>query len=193
MRHWAARLKRLRSSLAMRAFCRESIMLYKAPPSPSRIPQSRLEVKHASSSRLPDLAWFHELQELEVFRRFLAQGHVGYLAYLDGQCVHRSWYIPGPASIREHWSQVRQIGPGEGFVHYCKTAEAARGQGVFPLVLATIAKEQGESRVTMAIATENAASRHAAGKAGWTPVAETAYAVTLGVRRQRRRTLPAGG
>ena len=180
-------IQRIASALARRTYTRENLLIYAASEVPATLQSSAVEVRCASRLLVQDLAWFHEPYELQVFHEFLTAGHLGYLAYVDGRCVHRSWYVPGPARIHEHWSQELNIRTTDGFVHYCKTAQEARGMGVFPAVLARIATDHPMSRTTMAIAKDNAASWRAANKAGWTPVEEVRYSVSLGVRRQRRR------
>jgi hypothetical protein len=174
--------------LKRRIFSRETVITYESPEVASS-PQvnSSIEVRRATYSLIEDLGWFHRDWECEVFRRFLDAGHIGYLAYVNGLCVHRSWFVPGPEQVREHWSRIRLLAPDEGFVHYCKTAEEARGMGVFPAVLGQISREHGSRHTTMAVDEDNFGSRRAAAKAGWIPVAETTYTVLLGVPARRRR------
>lgn len=184
-----AHIQRVGSALARRTYTRETLLIYAAPEVPTTLQPPPVVVRRATHPLVQDLAGFHHPYELQVFHEFLKAGHLGYLAYIDGRCVHRSWYVPGPAKIREHWSREREIRANEGFVHYCKTAEEARGMGVFPVVLAQIAKDHLTTRTTMAIAEENVASRRAATKAGWTPIEEVRISVSLGLRRQRRRPI----
>ena len=173
-----------------RIYTRETLLIYRAPVHPGKASQINVDLRYASPETVRDLAWFHTPHELRVFERFLDAGHVGYLGYVDGRCVHRTWYVPGPAEVREHWSQRRAIGHEEGFVHYCLTVEEARGMGVFPAVLAKVARDHSGRRTTMAIALGNNSSQQAALKAGWVPVEVVSFAVYFGIRRQRRRAMP---
>lgn len=177
---------RIGSALLRRAFDRESIMIYEAPTSSIAFLPAPVEIRRATHDLIQDLAWFHDPSELQTFRGFLDSGDTGYLAYLGGRCIHRSWYVPGPAEIHEHWSDSRPIAAAEGFVHYCKTAAEARGSGAFSNVLAQIAQDHLTTRTTMAIADGNTASRRAATKAGWTCIERVGYSVVLGIRTQRR-------
>lgn len=176
-------------SAGRRVHADDEVIIYQAPTRPTEMTPLRAQMKYATHERLGDLAWFHSARELRVFARFLDAGHIGYLGYIDDRCVHRTWLIPGPARVREHWSEEHGIGADEGFVHYCLTAAAARGCGVFPAVLAQVGADQAGRVIKMAIASDNRPSRHAASKAGWQPVEVVRFTVYLGIRRQLRRAL----
>lgn len=171
------------SAVRARIYCREFLVICEARETGVPV-AGPLSTRTATHDDLPDLSYFHSAKELAVFAQFLQQGNVGYLAYLDGRCIHRSWYVPGPATVREHWSVPTAISADEGFVHYCKTDESARGAGAFSAVLTRIASDHRERRVRMVIARDNRASRRAAAKAGWVEVEEVMYSVILGRRRR---------
>lgn len=182
---------RVVAALKPRVHLRETLVIFQAPPY-GVIPLrgTGIEIHLATKERLADLGWFHTPQELQLFADFLDAGDVGYLAYIDGRCVHRTWIVSGPAEIREHWSQRRVIGREQSFVHYCLTATEARGRGVFPTVLTRIASDQRSRRTTMAIASDNYPSQQAATKASWAPVERVTFSVDFGFKRQRRAAVP---
>lgn len=183
-------LRSISESVRMRLYTRETVMIYRAPIYVDQRERPIPEVRYASYRSLEDLRWFHSPEELVVFRRFLDAGHVGYLAYVDGRCVHRTWLVPGPAQVNEHWSRARKIGPEEAFVHYVLTASEARGMGVFPTVLNKVVEDTKGTVTTMAIAEENLASRRAAVKAGWRPVRATRFMCLGGIRWQSEEVAP---
>lgn len=183
------RLRHVFYGLKRRAYTRETLLIFRAPAQPQNLDSPGVELVYATHENIHDLSWFQTGDQLEVFGGFLRSGHVGYLGYLDGRCVHRSWLIPGPAPIREHWSQSHCICQGQAYVHYCLTADEARGRGVFPAVLAHIAEDNGRHDTFMAIAKGNAASQKAAAKAGWMPTEIVTFTVLVGIRWQSRRRL----
>jgi len=74
------------------------------------------------------------------YRKFLAQGDLGYYAYLDGNWVHRTWVMIGPRVINK-WSHFPpfRLKAGEAYCHYCETAPTARGHNIPAAVLSRAA------------------------------------------------------
>lgn len=135
----------------------------------------------ASQENLADLLEFESPRQLEVYRDFLSRGDRGYLGYLEGRCVHRSWVQMGPRQVRLFRRLSYALGAGEAYVHYCETAPEARGKNVYPAVLARVAEELGGSRrLLIATTVSNPASVRGIEKAGFVPVRRYRVAVVLG-------------
>lgn len=159
---------------------RSDLILVEAGRGPAVPPSATVDVKRADQQNLTDLGHFQSRRQLSVFSGFLDAGNEGYLGYVEGVCVHRSWLVVGPAVVHGHWASEIRLGPSEGFVHYCETAPSARGSGVFPAVLSAIAADHPHLQLRMAIAAENTASLRAAQKAGWLPLERTTVIIRLG-------------
>jgi ribosomal protein S18 acetylase RimI-like enzyme len=82
----------------------------------------------------------YEGNYLKKYRKFLAQGDVGYYAYLDGNWVHRTWVMIGPRVINKwtHFPPFR-LKAGEAYCHFAETAPTARGHNIAAAVLSRIA------------------------------------------------------
>ena len=177
------------SAARRRLLTRDRVLIFEAPGEALRIDRRALLVVRATAENLRDLAWFQNAEYLQTFSEFLREGHSGYLAYVDGRCVHRSWLIKGSSTAWEHWSRAKELGPSEGFLHYCETASEARGLGVFPVVLSRVVRDNPALHIRMSIDERNYSSRKAATKAGWVLAEDVTFTVLVGVRWQRRRPL----
>jgi L-amino acid N-acyltransferase YncA len=89
----------------------------------------------------------------------------------------------GPATVRVHPLLVESQPAGHAYVHYCETAPCARGRGVFPAVLSTIARDHATETVWTAVNSRNAASLKAMRKAGFVAGRRIKVRFLLGVRR----------
>lgn len=112
---------------------------------PARV-ESPCTVVAASQENLADVLDFESPRQLAVYERFMREGARGYLAYLDGRCVHRSWVQLGPGRVTLFRRLFRALGPEEAYIHYCETASEARGKNVYPAVLARVAEDLAPSR-----------------------------------------------
>jgi ribosomal protein S18 acetylase RimI-like enzyme len=110
-------------------------------------------------------------ERVEEFRGFLARGDVGYYAYLGGRVVHRTWVRRGPVRgpLWLAWGSL-EVGPSQAYVHYCETAPAARGHGIYPAVIAHAAREArdaGARDVLISSRVDNVASLRGIARAGF--------------------------
>lgn len=181
--------RRVLLALRRRVIVRDVVLVFEAPPTSlhlAREGQDRdLRVVRATTENLDDLAWFQRETQLKTFRQMLESGQVGYLVYLDGHCVHRSWVALGPCVVNEHWSQSVRINAGETFLHYAETVSSARGLGIFPYLLRYVADDHPGVKVRMAIDSNNISSQRSALKAGWTLISRVRYTVVLHAFRWR--------
>lgn len=179
------------SGARLRLLSRSVVVLYEAGE--TQKVSSSVTIQRATRERLQDIRSFQSERYVDLFEKFLDEGHVGYLAYIDGICVHRSWVVAGPARVPLHRLMWRELRFREIFIHFCETAPRARGRRVFPAVLSRILEEWPGRRVWMAIDASNTSSRRAAERAGFRPVEELVIVGLVGARfwwrRNRRRSL----
>jgi sulfur relay (sulfurtransferase) complex TusBCD TusD component (DsrE family) len=117
---------------------------------------------------LPDILSFQDKKYLEIFKNFLDNGDRGFFAYLDGTCVHRTWVKLGPQEVKLHHFWKKQLLEDELFIHYCETAEEARGKSIYPAVLAKVVKDFKENyTIYISTALKNKASIKSIKKAGF--------------------------
>jgi GNAT superfamily N-acetyltransferase len=110
---------------------------------------------------------------LKKYKRFLAQGDLGYYAYLDGKWVHRTWVMIGPRVVNK-WSNFPPIKlkTREAYCHFAETAPPARGYNISAAVLSRAAidlKEKVDHFYTL-VDENNYASRRVNEKAGFIEV-----------------------
>lgn len=177
-------------AIRRRTWTSQTMWIYQAPRATVFTARPDITIERATAANLADTFWFQKPHHRETPREYLDRGDRGYLAYMDGVCVHQSWVASGPGVVREHWSQPIRLSPGEGFLHYAITAPPARGRGVFGHVLAAAVNDHSDLRLTMAINAENAPSHRAASKAGWRRITIVTYRVVAGRRRSRRAAAP---
>jgi GNAT superfamily N-acetyltransferase len=181
-------LTRYTQAIRRRVWERQTLWIYGAPRHPVA-DQSQITVIRATLDDLDDVGWFQGPNYQAFLRSLLLAGQDVYLAYLEGRCVHRSVVVRGPTHIAEHWSVRLPLATGEAYLHQSMTAPAARGRGVYPYLLSTLAAEYADTHLIMAILSGNLSSQRAASKAGWRRIAIADYRVTLGIRRSRRTLL----
>lgn len=138
------------------------------------------DIREPASERAPGIETlaankFHRLRELwpvplEKMRKRHRRGDECYVAFLEGKLVHyswvqsRGWHYIGPAG------RYRRVRPGEFWIYHCRTAEQARGRGLYPAVLSTILRrfaERGFQTGWIYTTAANVASQKGIIKAGW--------------------------
>jgi len=141
-------------------------------------------IKNVDYHMLPDILSFQDKKYLELFKNFLENGDQGYFAYLDGKCVHRTWVKLGPQEVNLHHFWKKSLKENELFIHYCETAEEARGKSIYPGVLAKIVKDFKE-KYTIYISTslKNQASIKAIEKAGFKEKERKKITAFLGLKQ----------
>jgi len=119
-------------------------------------------------SNVADVLGFQPCRYVDTFRRFLQQGDVGYYAYLDGVCCHRSWLQKGPKWISVNPFVQMKLKKNEGYIHYCETAPWARGKALYPSVLRRIVEDhRGLDNLFIAVESTNASSIRGVEKTGF--------------------------
>lgn len=130
--------------------------------------KSLVRIALVNEQNLLDVLDFQPSRYVETFRSFLKQGDVGYYAYLDGKCCHRSWIQKGPKWISINPYVQMKLEKNEGYIHYCETAPWARGKAIYPSVLSRIAEDHKNlENIFIAVESENASSVRGVEKAGF--------------------------
>lgn len=100
---------------------------------------SEAKIYNVIDQNIRDVYEYEGNKYLKKYKKFLAQGDLGYYAYLDGKWVHRTWVIIGPRVIYKGSSfPPFVLKAGEAYCHYCETAPSARGLNIAAAVLSRI-------------------------------------------------------
>jgi ribosomal protein S18 acetylase RimI-like enzyme len=147
-------------------FASERLLLYKHG---SDIPQSSpAEIRKATPGNIRDVLFFDTPDKVEKYLNFLELGDRGYLGYLDGNCVHRSWVKCGPGVVWLHWSLPLSLKENEAYIHFCETAPQSRGKNIFSHMLCHISEELKHCKnIYICINVNNPASIRSVEKAGF--------------------------
>jgi len=147
-------------------FAAERLLLYRQGAYVSQ--PSPVTVTRATAENIGDVLAFDTPDKLALYRQFLAEGETGYLGYLDGKCVHRSWVKRLPGKVQLHWALPLILQKGEAYIHYCETAPTARGKNIFAHVLVLIREDYTQfSNVFICVNATNHASIRSIEKAGF--------------------------
>lgn len=131
-------------------------------------PYSSARITRVDETNVADVLDFQPPHYVDTFRRFLQQGDVGYYAYLDGKCCHRSWLQKGPKWVAINSFVQMKLGSNEGYIHYCETSPQARGKSIYPSVLSRIVEENKNlDNIFICVDAENAPSIRGVEKAGF--------------------------
>lgn len=127
-----------------------------------------LSISNVNAANIADVLDFQASHYVDTFRRFLQQGDIGYYAYLDGKCCHRSWLQKGPKWVAINPFVQMKLEQNEGYIHYCETAPEARGKSVYPSVLNRIVEENKDLyNIYICVDSENAPSKRGVEKVGF--------------------------
>lgn len=158
--------KRLHTFLTQRLYTNETIIIFQHDT--IQPIESSAVIKKADQANLKDVLNFQNERYLATFRKFLQQGDIGYLAYLEQKCVHRSWVKSSPQKVSLHPLLTIDLEPENIWIHYCETAPNARGNNVYPYVLSKIANDfQAANKILISINEKNIASIKGVKKAGF--------------------------
>jgi len=133
--------------------------------------------------------WLLEIGPFDVSDGLLRlqRGDCCYTVRLDGRLAHYSWVQrSGLHPITEAGRSVL-VGGGEFWIYHCRTAEWARGKGIYPATLERIVRDHFESGYSTAwiyTTQENFASQRGILRAGF-GLQTTFTAIRLGNRYYR--------
>jgi hypothetical protein len=129
--------------------------------------KSPIEIKYASLNNLENILSFQSAKYIDIFKNFLAQGDVGYFAYFNNECVHRSWVVSKPRKVSLHPFLSLQLKENDVYIHYCETASKVRGNNIFPTVLSKIIDDFNGKNIYISCNSLNMPSIKAIEKAGF--------------------------
>ncbi|MHB1152955.1 MAG: GNAT family N-acetyltransferase [Eubacteriales bacterium] len=125
---------------------------------------------NVTCKNIKDVCAYEADKYLKKYTKFLANGDIGYYAYLDGNWVHRTWIAIGPVFINK-WTRFPpfRIKAHEAYCHFCETAPAARGNNIPAAVLSKAAADlKGRiNRFYTLVDENNVASRRVMEKSGF--------------------------
>lgn len=98
-------------------------------------------IKRVTFDNVQDSSTFNNEKYINTFIQFLRQGDIGYYAYLNDYCVHRSWVKTGPFKMEIVKGYNMEFDKQDAYIHYCLTADTARGKNIYPFVLDHICNE----------------------------------------------------
>jgi RimJ/RimL family protein N-acetyltransferase len=134
---------------------------------------SRANIDVVTERNICDVCEYEGNKYLKKYKKFIAQGDLGYYAYLDGRWVHRTWITIGPGVVNK-WSHFPpfRLNAREAYCHFAETAPTARGQNISAAVLNRAAIDlKGKVDYFYTLVDENNfASRRVQEKAGFIEV-----------------------
>jgi ribosomal protein S18 acetylase RimI-like enzyme len=149
------------------------------------VPEPKFDIREVTQENLDDAAIFQSAEYLATFKKFLSQGDCGFYAYIDDQCIHRSWLV-NSGIIKPHWSLEYSLKPKQSYIHYCETSEAARGMGVYPEVLKYIRMNYKlADSFLINVESNNIPSIKGIEKAGFEKVREVKVRIFAGIKFNR--------
>lgn len=125
--------------------------------------------REISCNNYDDVAQFRNKSIMPIFYKFVQEGHVGVMAYIEEKAVAHGWMIlckASPILAHKHFPLM----PGEGYIHYCHVVEHSRGKRIYPLMLqhlADIAFSDGCELLYVGTSPNNIPSRKGIAAAGF--------------------------
>jgi hypothetical protein len=127
--------------------------------------------------------------EISLAAPRFARGDLCYGGYIDGRLAHYSW-VQRSGLHRIHEAGLSEtVAPGEFWIYHCRTAEWARGRGIYPATLARIVGDlfdSGDKAAWIYTTRENISSQKGIARAGFQQV-KTLPAVRFGGHYYPRR------
>lgn len=143
---------------------------------------SPAQIVPATDQNITDILSFQSERKLDIVLKAMHKGDTGYLAYINGKCVHRSFISHGPRCVLLHKFIPMEIGAGEIFIHLCETDPEMRGKNIFAHVLSKIAVDFEGKKIWIAADEKNSSSLRSMEKAGFVPFEKRRIVVILGIK-----------
>jgi hypothetical protein len=140
------------------------------PPAPAlALAPAGLSWAHLSPENMAELSELGPFDLAVAARRFERGDHC-YGCYLDGKLAHYSWVQQSGQHPIEEAGVSRPLAPGEFWIYHCRTADWARGRGIYPATLARIVSEffdAGYQTAWIYTTRHNISSQKGIGRAGF--------------------------
>jgi len=181
-------LERLYRILKSRICLDESFYLYRFKSDP-RI-ESIITLEEVKGENIKDVLSFESKSTLKYLEQIIKKGEKGILGYLNGECVHRSFYKDAPGKALVFKFLPIMIGESEVYIHDCETAEKAKGKNIYPFVISYIARKYFPSKqILIATNVNNMASRRGIEKGGFEPFRIMRIKVFFGFKKRSSESL----
>jgi hypothetical protein len=166
-------------------YIRETIILYECKKNINSnigLINKDIKIKKISELNLNDLLYFQSKNYIDIFKNFLKLKDIGYMAYYNNKCVHRTWVKFNCQTVSLHSGYRYTLNNDEIFIHYCETSNIARGHGIYPKVLATIINEFNDKIKLISVNIKNKASIKGVQKVGFRERERVKILVILGIK-----------
>lgn len=166
-------------------YTKETILLFSYDKSNKKeYSDENIIVKKVNNNNVYDCLAFQKNFYLKKFLKFLKDGDIGYYAYLNDKCVHRSWVKLGKGKkFKLNYFFKRRFMSDEIYIHWCETAKEARGKNIYPIVLKKIADDYCDKKILIATSKNNKSSVHGIIKAGFKLVSIINIEVMCGISK----------
>jgi len=151
---------------------------------------SDVDIVIANNDNISDILNFQDKRYLKIFKKFLDIGDVGYLGYINGKCIHRSWVKKGEQTVRLQKFLPYKLKNNQIFIHMCETAPEARGKNVYPSVLCKIINDfKNNYEILIAVNSKNIPSIKGIEKAGFVLAEKQKIKVILGIISRKKQKI----
>ncbi len=146
-----------------------------------KINNNKVIIKKVDYDNVYDALSFQNPEYINSFVKFLDNGDSGYYAYLNNECVHRSW-VQFNQEISLHRFLKYFLKIDEAYIHWCETANHARGNNIYPLVLQKIIQDNYQHKILIAVNKKNYKSINGIEKAGFKKYREYHIILIFGIK-----------
>lgn len=95
----------------------------------------KIEVRRICAENVFDGKEFNTEEEIDTFKQFIEQGHIGYYAYYEGVCACRVWVLTNKDRCLVGDGFIYDLKENEYFVAWVYTHNEYRGLGLYPYIL----------------------------------------------------------
>ncbi len=134
---------------------------------------------------IDDALSFNSKSKIQKYRELLESGDVGYYAYLDNVCVHRSWYTKGPQIRRVIHNYFMTFYEDDIYIFNCATSEKAKGLNIYPSVLRYLCEENPNKNLYLIVSSKKPYAIRGVEKAGFRANKYLHYTCYFGVKKFR--------
>lgn len=178
-------LKKILIFLKSRIYVNDRILLYIFDSNNFAIKKidnsKKIVIKKVDYDNVSDALSFQNTEYINKFVKFLDNGDSGYYAYLNNECVHRSW-VQFNQEISLHRFLKYFLKIDEAYIHWCETANHARGNNIYPLVLQKIIHDNYQHKILIAVNKKNYKSINGIEKAGFKKIREYHIILIFGIK-----------
>lgn len=167
----------------LRIYVNETIVIYELNKNHEQ--NSVATIWKVNSNNLNDVLNFQANKYINIFKNFLALGDIGYYAYINTLCIHRSWVKCNNQIVYPHWTLPYKLKDNEIFIHYCETAPEARGKNIYAHVLSHIYDDFKDKTILISVNKNNFPSIRGIQKVGFKEKESIKTIVFIGIKYTR--------